>query len=93
MELITATIQIPKEMLPYVDVADQKRLLERNAMMLYPMIRNQIISHGRAAEILGIHKLDLIEFYNSVGLPYLNQSREELLEDIAAYKEFMGEKK
>lgn len=40
------------------------------------------ISYGRAAEILGVHKTDLIEFYDSLGIPYLNQSKEELLRDL-----------
>ena len=57
----------------------------RNAMFLYPFIQNLTISHGRAAEILGVHKTDLIEFYDSVGIPYLNQSKEELLAELAAY--------
>ena len=51
-------------------------------MLLYPFIRNLTISHGRAAEILGVHKTDLIEFYDSMGIPYLDQSEEELMEDL-----------
>ena len=86
METIIAPIRIPKDMLPYVETEDQELVFARNALMLYPMIRNLTISHGRAAEILGIHKLDLIEFYNSIGLPYLNQSKEDLLEELACYQ-------
>ena len=52
-------------------------------MLLYPFIRNLTISHGRAAEILGVHKTDLIEFFDSMGIPYLNQSEDELMEDLA----------
>ena len=51
-------------------------------MLLYPYIQNLTISHGRAAEILGVHKTDIIEFYNSLGIPYLNQSASELLGDL-----------
>ncbi len=54
-------------------------------MILYPLIQNLTISHGRAAEILGVSKLDLIDFYNSMGLPYLNQSPEDLEEEIAGF--------
>lgn len=88
METVEVPIRIPKGMLAYVVTEDPQQIFARNAMMLYPMIQNLTISHGRAAEILGVHKLDLIEFYNSAGLPYLNQSKEELLEDVAAYKRF-----
>ncbi len=58
---------------------------EQSAMLLYPMIRNLVISHGRAAEILVVRKWDLIEFYNKMGIPYLNQSKEDLDEEIAGF--------
>jgi hypothetical protein len=51
-------------------------------MLLYPFIKNMTISHGRAAEILGVRKTDLIGFYDSMGIPYLNQSRQDLINDI-----------
>lgn len=59
-------------------------------MMLYPYIQNLTISHGKAAEILGIRKTDLIEFYDSMGIPYLNQSQEELDADLATLHELWG---
>lgn len=55
--------------------------------MQYGMIKSGRISHGRAAEILGVHKWDLIECYNSRGLPYLDQSKEELLAELAVFEE------
>ncbi|MBQ9526057.1 MAG: UPF0175 family protein, partial [Fretibacterium sp.] len=45
------------------------------------------ISHGRAAEILGVNKIDLIEFYGSMGIPYINQTPEEIEEELRAYHE------
>ena len=93
METVIAPIRIPKDMLPYVETEDQELIFARNAMMLYPMIRNLTISHGRAAEILGVNKLDLIDFYNSIGLPYLNQSKEDLMEELAVYREYKESRK
>ena len=72
-----------------MDNEDQEQVFERNAMLLYPFIRNLTISHGRAAEILGVHKTDLIEFYDSMGIPYLNQSEDDLMEDLATLKHVM----
>ena len=71
-------------MIPFAVLEDERERTIRNAMLIYPYIQNGTISHGRAAEILGVHKMDLIEFYNSMGIPYLDLSREELLEDIAS---------
>ncbi len=47
-------------------------------LILYPYIRKRKISHGRAAEILGIHKLDLIDIYGKMGFCYFDQTKEEL---------------
>lgn len=88
MEMVSYSVMIPKEMVPYLDAADQEQAFRRNAMLLYPLIQNATMSHGRAAEILGIHKLDLIEFYNTMGLPYLNQDKDELLREINDYSQF-----
>ena len=43
----------------------------------------------QAAEILGVHKTDLIEFYDSMGIPYLDQSEDELMEDLATLDRVM----
>ena len=90
MDMIPVQIMVPSEMASYIDAADQKTSFARNAMILYPLIQNLTISHGRAAEILGVSKLDLIDFYNSMGLPYLNQSPEDLEEEIAGFARLKG---
>ena len=56
---------------------DQELAFKRNAMFLYPYIQDLTISHGRAAEILGVRKTDLIEFYGSMGIPYLGDAIEK----------------
>lgn len=85
MDMIPVEIMVPQEMASYLDTMDQAASFERNAMILYPLIQNLTISHGRAAEILGICKLDLIDFYNKMGLPYLNQTSEDLEEEISGF--------
>ena len=82
MEMMTVQMTIPSGMVPYVSDTDDDHLFRRNAMMIYLLIQNLTISHGRAAEILGVNKTDLIEFYDSMGIPYLNQGEDELMEDI-----------
>lgn len=46
----------------------------------------QAVSHGKAAQILGINKLDLIALYSTLGIPYLDQTKEELENDISVIK-------
>ena len=86
MELTTIPIVVPKDMASFVETSDQEAMMERNAMILYPYIKNFIISHGRAAEMLGMNKIDLIEFYARVGLPYLDHTAEDIEEELTAYR-------
>lgn len=53
MNMVTVPLEIPEDMKPYVN----KNNLRQNAILLYPYILDRTISHGRAAEILGISKL------------------------------------
>ncbi len=85
MEMITIPVSMPKDMVPYLDVEEKGFSFEQFAMLLYPLIRNGVISSGRAAEILGVKKWKLIEYYDKMGIPYLNQSREQLDAEIAGF--------
>lgn len=85
MAMATIQIEVPEAMKKYIVVADSRDAFERDAMILYPYIHNHSISHGRAAEILGVHKTDLIAYYDNIGLPYLDQTEEELDDDLRDY--------
>lgn len=92
MKIVNIGINIPEEMVRYVTSKEPGDDFRRNAMMLYPYIQDMTISHGRAAEILGVCKTDLIEYYDSIGIPYLTQTKAELLADLATYERIMGKK-
>ena len=92
MESVKIYMSIPREAACYLTNEQPEQEFARNAMMLYPLIRNMTISHGRAAEILGVNKTDLIEFYDSMGIPYLDMTREELLGDMASIDRVLGNK-
>lgn len=78
-------ITVPEEMVPFVLPSEREALLRRNAMLLYPYVQDCTISHGKAAEILGISKLDLIALYGKLGLDYLTE-KIDLTEDIKTVK-------
>ncbi|MFR8171891.1 MAG: UPF0175 family protein [Marvinbryantia sp.] len=87
MAYTTVEIQVPEAMKPYVADRTEEATLERNALLLYPYILKRTISHGRAAEILGIHKLDLIDLYGQMGFCYFDQTEEELDKDLQTFQE------
>ena len=84
------TFNVSQDAARYVKTdPDGKPDLRERAMLLYPAIADLTISHGRAAELLGIHKWDLIELYANMGIPYLNQTWEEVQEDVRAIERAM----
>ena len=93
MNTMNVQMSVPVGMSPYLNSEDAEITFAMNAMMLYPLIKNLTISHGKAADILGIHKSDLIEFYGAMGIPYLDQSEEELLEDVSNIDRILGVEK
>ncbi len=84
-------IDIPEALLPFVSPKDEREKLVRNAMIIFPFIKEETISYGRAAEILNLSKIDLIKLYGGLGLPYFNQTKEELEEDLQNIKLVMGQ--
>ena len=74
------------EMAVYLEPSSQVTELERNALLLYPYILRQVISHGRAAEILGIHKNELIDIYDKLGFSYLDLIMDDLDMELKAYR-------
>lgn len=90
MTLTDVKIQVPVGMASYVVTNDEQSELMRNAMLLYPYIKNLTISHGKAAEILGIRKYELIDLYDRLGLPYLDQDIQEVEDEVQYWKELKG---
>ncbi|MCD8023654.1 MAG: UPF0175 family protein, partial [Lachnospiraceae bacterium] len=84
-------IDVPERMTQYVVLNDEKEVRIRNAMVLYPYIQNGQISHGKAAELLGMHKLDLIKLYSNLGLPYLDMTEEEFQDELATVRGLSAE--
>lgn len=58
MEMKKVEIDIPEGIVQYAVITDKDEQLKRNAMLVYPYIQNGTISHGKAAELLGIFKMD-----------------------------------
>lgn len=89
--MINIQIDIPEALLPFASPKNEREKLLRNAMIIFPFIQDETISYGRATEILDLNKIDLIKLYGSLGLPYFNQTKEELEEDLKNIKLIMGQ--
>lgn len=83
----SVTINVPVGMSKYLTSLNPETEIIRNALLLYPYILNQTISHGRAAEILGITKSELIDVYDKLGYSYLDQTMDSLEDELALFKQ------
>ena len=90
MTMTDVKIWVPDGMVSYIITNDAQSELTRNAMLLYPYIKDLNISHGKAAEILGIRKYELIDLYGKLGLPYLDQDINEIDKELQYWKEMKG---
>ena len=90
MEKTRVEILVPKEMASFVVINDSDTELKRNALLLYPHILDNSISHGKAAELLGINKIDLIVLYGKMGLSYLDEDMGEIEADLQAIRKVRG---
>lgn len=87
----TVTIKVPLGMAKYLNSTNLEMELTRNALLLYPYILNQTISHGAAAEILGIRKSELIDIYDKLGYSYFDMTMDELDAELEIFKQLKTE--
>lgn len=92
MAYVDVNIKVPVEMAAYLNTSNEMLEMERNALLLYPYILNQTISHGRAAEILGIRKNELIDIYDKLGFSYFDLTLDDLDMELEAYRKVKEEK-
>ncbi len=88
MLMTNIELKIPAEAKTYVMNATTEQM--RCALLLYPSIADDTISHGKAAELLGMQKTELIELYGSLGIPYLDMTDEEFDNEVKTVKKLAG---
>ena len=84
--MAVVSMEMPDEMVEFAMPSNKDEQLKINAMILYPYIQQGMISHGKAAEILGIFKIDLITLYGKMGLSYIYMSEDEIEEELKTVK-------
>lgn len=90
MGMVSIEINVPEKARQYVLNNTTEKM--RNALLLYPSIANDTISHGKAAELLGMHKTELLQLYGSVGIAYLDMTDEKFEEELLTVKSLAGDR-
>ncbi len=83
--LTKTELEVPIHLLPYLNRKEDR--IKQYALLLYPYIHSGDISHGKAAEILGMTRLDLIDLYGEMELPYFCETEDDLQSDLDTLKE------
>lgn len=82
------SIEVPEQIVRFVVVKDDEAQKKRDAMLIYPYIKDDVVSFGRAAEMLGMHKLDLITLYGKMGIDYVDMTDEEFEDELKTVERF-----
>jgi len=90
MGLAKIEIEVPTELLKYVNYRDtdyQKKIRE---LMIYELIKDERISFGKGAELLGIDKITLIMDLGKMGIPYFDLDIKDVLTDVDNIEKALG---
>jgi predicted HTH domain antitoxin len=91
MQPIKIEIELPEEVAKYVDYKNTDYHRKARELLLYQLVRDEKISFGKAAEILGMRKIDYITRLGSMGIPYLDGNYDEVSSDIENLNKLSGE--
>lgn len=81
MDTIRIELELPKVLAEYADVNSESYKKKINQIMLYELVKNEKISIGKAAEAMGMRKIDFITELGKMDIPYFDCSIEEIIED------------
>lgn len=89
MDTVDITITMPRTLLSILEtprITSVQRIKELIALELF---REQEISAGKAAEILGIHKYEFIDLLAKHKIPYFQYTIEEVISEVADVQKAM----
>lgn len=82
MDTVKIELEIPRVLAEYADINSEEYKKKINQIMLYELVKSEKISIGKAAEAMGMRKIDFITDLGKMDIPYFDFSLEELMEDV-----------
>ncbi len=89
MTELTVSLNLPRTLLGALNIPESQlshRILEILAIELF---RQQIISAGKGAELLGISKLSFIERLGQNNIPYFSETPAELSAEVETVEQLL----
>lgn len=85
---IVVEVKLPRSLFANSGMTRQEAsdaLLRSYVLTLY---RHDKISSGKAAQLLGVHKMSFIRMLSEEGIPYLDFTKDELDQDVEALSQW-----
>ena len=83
------TIELPEQLVELVGSPERTADLARRAL-IFLLLREGRLSHGQAAEMLGLSMWDLLPLAAEAGVPMGPQTAEELREEVETIRRLTG---
>jgi predicted HTH domain antitoxin len=83
MSTLTVTLEFPRDLLGALDIPASEVEDELRELIALALFREGRVSSGKAAELLGISKLDFVQLLAQHEIPYFTESPAELIDDVA----------
>ena len=81
MDSVTISMDLPKDILLAADISEANAPADVKRHLALYMLKERILSFGKAAELSGMSKLDFVELAGSKGIP-LNYDTGDYHEDL-----------
>lgn len=83
METLRVEVELPRDLLIALNISADEAGQKAREWVALELFREGHISAGKAAEILGMNKVQFIQFLDQRGVPYLDLDVEELAHDLS----------
>ncbi len=78
------TVELERELLELLHPIQGRVEDKLKEYLVLELYRRHEISSGRAAELLGMARIEFIRYASRLGIPYIDMDAQELKEEIAA---------
>lgn len=81
MSTLKIEVEVPEALTAYVNINDPDFQRKIKEFMIFELVRDGIISFGKAAEILETDQYSLVAKLGKQGIPYFDSDIEDIAED------------
>ena len=86
------TVQLTDELVAVLNRSDQPLDRRAQELIVLELYRQAEISSGKAAEILGMSRIDFIKYSGQLGIPFIHMNDDEWKDEVARIDAWTAER-